>query len=435
MTLAELMSCFRRADCVKAYVKYLAGNDNSKNQVYLGPSFGVLNIIPNLQIKPSQSGTRKDPIFKASVKFSWLGDDGCIYPAPHSQLIFYPQYPEVRFSGFLLGCSNPPSKLMNCRLNGRILLIGVKADGTVLGYVASSDSIIAHELGVGSRLEEQGVFKVLPFIKDSIEDSRTILLSELRRIHNQGWIRSKRLLPDGRLGSCEAPQCGGYTLEAELGVRPNGFSEPDFRGWEVKQHNVSNFTNISVGVITLITPEPTLGYYAEKGVIPFVKKFGYADKKGRQDRLNFGGIHRAGLKNELTGLRLELVGYDAAKGKIVDENGGISLISPRDECAASWPFAGLMEHWNRKHAKAVYVPSMSRCEANLQYYYGDRVKLGEGTDFLKFLGAFADGKIYYDPGIKVENVSTSPKPKKRSQFRVHCRDLECLYTKMTVVSL
>jgi hypothetical protein len=28
--------------------------------------------------------------------------------------------------------------------------------------------------------------------------------------------------------------CGGYTLEAELGATPNGYSEPDFMGWEIK---------------------------------------------------------------------------------------------------------------------------------------------------------------------------------------------------------
>lgn len=434
MTLTELLSQFKSFNCSKAYVKYLAENDNSKNQIYLGPSFAVLNVIPNLQIRPSRSGSKKEPIFKASVNFSWIGEDGVAYAAPRSQLIFYPQYPEVRFSGFLLGCSKPPSKLLNCRLNGRILLIGVREDGAVLGYVASSDSHIAGELG-SIRLEEQGVFKVLPFVRDYAEDSRKILLSELLRIHKQGWIRSKRLLPDGSLGSCEAPQCGGYTLEAELGIRPNGFSEPDFNGWEVKQHNVSSFNNVSVGVITLMTPEPKSGYYAEEGVLSFVRKFGYADKKGREDRLNFGGIHKVGQINELTKLRLELVGYDAAQGKIVDENGGVFLVSFRDECAAAWPFAGLMEHWNRKHAKAVYVPSKSTREPSLQYYYGDKVSLGEGTDFLKCLRAFADGKIYYDPGIKVENISSSPKTKRRSQFRVHCRDLASLYATMTVVSL
>ncbi|MEO0062747.1 MAG: hypothetical protein RLZZ08_1307, partial [Pseudomonadota bacterium] len=32
-----------------------------------------------------------------------------------------------------------------------------------------------------------------------------------------------------------------YTLEAELGITPNGIAEPDFQGWEVKQYGVRDF--------------------------------------------------------------------------------------------------------------------------------------------------------------------------------------------------
>jgi hypothetical protein len=45
--------------------------------------------------------------------------------------------------------------------------------------------------------------------------------------------------------ACEAPNCGGYTLEAELGITPNGYSEPDFLGWEVKQFGVANFARVN----------------------------------------------------------------------------------------------------------------------------------------------------------------------------------------------
>ncbi len=33
-------------------------------------------------------------------------------------------------------------------------------------------------------------------------------------------------------------------LEAELGVTPNGYSEPDFMGWEIKQFGVKKFDKI-----------------------------------------------------------------------------------------------------------------------------------------------------------------------------------------------
>jgi hypothetical protein len=39
----------------------------------------------------------------------------------------------------------------------------------------------------------------------------------------------------------------------------------------------------------------------------------------------------------------------------------------------------------------------------------------------------AIGNIYYDPGIKMENASTNPKIKPRSQFRIVSRNLKSLY--------
>jgi hypothetical protein len=83
-------------------------------------------------------------------------------------------------------------------------------------------------------------------------------------------------------------------LEAELGVAKNSKSEPDFHGWEVKQHSVANFDTVGSGAITLMTPEPTGGYYKEHGAAEFVRKFGYADKAGRLDRLKLRGRPSSG---------------------------------------------------------------------------------------------------------------------------------------------
>jgi hypothetical protein len=48
----------------------------------------------------------------------------------------------------------------------------------------------------------------------------------------------------------------------------------------------------------------------------------------------------------------------------------------------------------------------------------------------------AVGKIYYDPGIKLEGASTAkPKVKRRSQFRVRVRDISALYKKAERVEL
>ena len=159
---------------------------------------------------------------------------------------------------------------------------------------------------------------------------------------------------------------------------------------------------------------------------------GYGDKSGRVDRMNFGGVHGVRLKHNGTLLTLVLDGFDSKNGKMTDANGSLSLLDERDNAAASWTFAHLMELWNRKHAKAVYVPALAKILPERHYKYGPRVRLGEGTDFNHLLTAIAAGTVYYDPGIKLEGVnSENPKHTRRSQFRVRSRDVSKLYFGMT----
>jgi hypothetical protein len=435
MTLNRLKSQFADAGCIKLYAKPLAENDNSKNQVYFGPDFEALNLFPTLAIVP-KSGT-KNPIFKAKMNFGWLQPNGTAEPAAGAQLILYPQYPEVRFSGFLKGCANAPSELMAGRISGRVLFLGVTADRRVIGFVVDSDSEVAAEFRALSLQPAAGVFipLSLPRIIDGA-DSRTKLLAELRRIHQLGWIESKQLSSDGRLDPCNAPQCGGFTLEAELGIPKNSFSEPDYLGWEVKQHTVSNFARVEVGTITLMTPEPDGGFYREEGVEAFIRKYGYADKGGRPDRLNFGGVHKVDVRHATTNLTMTLMGFDTTKGVISDASGCIALVSDSGAVAASWGYGELLAHWARKHSRAAYVPSQCLKEPTRRYSYGDRVRLAERTDSLRLLRAMAKGHVYYDPGIKLENASTEkPTSKRRSQFRVSSKNIGLLYHSMELVTL
>jgi hypothetical protein len=433
LTLSRLMQMMASLGVKRVYVKQLAQNDNSKNQPYFGSDFESLNILPNQGVRLETTDTKQ--IFKAALNFYWLGDDGLLSRAPGAQLILYPQYPEVRFSGFLHKCKEAPSHLMSGRQRGRLLFLGVGRDTRIIGHVVSAESPIAREFEelVGG-LARVGVFFELPFA--AAADTRSSLLAELRRIHLLGWLDSRRLLASGGFGPCESSNCGGYTLEAELGVLPNAFSEPDFLGWEIKQYAVPKFEQTSAGVLTLMTPEPSGGYYLKHGVEKFVRKFGYKDKLGRTDRMNFGGIHRIGLRHPATKLTLTLIGLDSASAKITDPTGGIELRSDNGESAATWRYADLMSHWNRKHARAAFIPSLRRLAPRRQYSFSPTVRLGEGTDFLLFLKALALGLIYYDPGIKLEEASTAkPKTKRRSQFRIRSGNLSGLYHALNPVSL
>ena len=424
-----------QAGVVKLFGKLLAENDNSKNQVYFGPGFQALNLFPNEGIVPDSSATH--PIFKAKLRFGWLQANGGVVPAPGAQLILYPQYPEVRFSGFLKGCADPPSKLMAARIAGRILLLGVTADRRVIGFVAAASSEIASEFESLHPSPQTGViFSLgLPLIPDET-NSRAKLLAELRRISALGWISSKQLDSEGTLKPCVASHCGGLTLEAELGISKNSIADPDYLGWEVKQHTVTNFSRAySAAPITLMTPEPTGGFYKTQGVEAFIRKFGYPDKNGKPDRFNFGGVHRTGARQASTGLELQLVGYDSARGKITDSGGSVVLVNDAGEVAAAWEFNGLLGHWSHKHSLAVYVPAMRRMRPTRQYAYGARVRLAQRTDPLRFLAALASGSVYYDPGIKLENASSKPVVKRRSQFRIASKHIAELYNSLDEVDV
>ena len=265
--------------------------------------------------------------------------------------------------------------------------------------------------------------------------SRERLLRKLGEIHRLGWLASQRLYSGGTFGPCTGTNCGGFTLEAHFGIVPNGRAEPDFEGWELKGHTVNDFVRFASGPLTLMTPEPTGGYYKQHGAEAFVRKYGYPDTLGRADRLNFGGVHKIGERQGRTGLALTFIGYDPSRNRITDATGGFTLADDDGNEAATWHFAGLIEHWNRKHAKAAYVPFMARKQPAQQYAYGGRARLGEGTDFLRFLQAMASHKVYYDPGIKLEGAaSTKPKTKRRSQFRIKSAEIGALYAKLETKS-
>lgn len=459
MDLTRLTGLFAQAGCNKLYAKHLSENDNSKNQIYFAGTVESLNIFPYHQIYAEN--TKRGPSFKAHLDFGWLLENGQVDRALGAQLILYSQYPEVRFSGFLDGCKTAPSELMRSRLAGRILFLGVATDRRVLGFVVSDQTQIAREFNDNNYQPSIGVFieLALPGVIGTL-DSRIRLLNELHRINRLGWINSKQLDASGQLKPCRAPQCGGYTLEAELGIPKNSDAEPDYFGWEVKQHKVSKFNRPATGTpITIMTPEPTGGFYHDHGPEDFIRKFGYPDKLGRADRLNFGGIHKVGNKHPLTGLTMQLNGFNIATGKITDANGAVVLVDDGGIIGASWAFTGLLAHWSRKHMHAVYVPSMFRLSSISksgaqnnrrdvrgslevrkdtmcpQYSYGDKVRLAQGTDSIRLLIAFANGMVYYDPGIKLEQASTKPVVKRRSQFRIASKHVGALYASMEVVEV
>ncbi|ETN98872.1 hypothetical protein RFI_38615 [Reticulomyxa filosa] len=435
-SITQLLQLMQSHGATRFYAKKLSPNDNSKNQIYLGGNFSALNIIPfkDIYIDDSDLVGSKRERAKADVSFYWIRTEGK-YKAPDAQLILYSKYPEVRMSGFLKGCKNAPSDIMSIRDEGRVLFLGITHNGEVLGYATGSHHPLSKELYTQDRWETLGVFIEIPPDTNKRQDTKSQLLFVLKRIYEKQWIASQKMSINGLIEPYSARNGGGYTLEAELGISPNGHSEPDYLGWEIKQYGVADFIKFSSkSPVTLMTPEPTGGIYQDAGIVDFIRKFGYADKSGKVDRINFGGIYACNKDyHNGTGLRLGLDGYDSSTGKITDMSGGMLLISRKEEIAAQWGFVDIMQHWNRKHSQAAYVPSLFRTPPP-EYYYGAKVLLCEQTDFSLFLKAVASGIIYYDPGIKIEgclhceitysqNAFVNSIPKLKTSSRLSVRNI------------
>lgn len=431
ITLNELREIFGTNGAGKILLKPLAENDNSKQQVYLGSDFEVLKEIPYGEVVADSAAKIQN--FKASVNFFWLTADSQFESAPHTKLILYPSYPEVRLSGFLRGCASAPSDHMRPipkeargpknQWDGRVLCMGITNDGRVLAHLALADSAISKDFAAYKERGKltQSVTSKLLFELEGVsakQDTRVLLLSELKRIYAIGWTNSVRL-KSGEMLPYTARNGGGYTLEALLGVEPNGRSEPDFMGWEVKGHSGSR--------ITLMTPEPDAGYYGENGAEAFVRKYGYQRDDGV---FYFTGTHKVNIRHEKTQQILSLEGFDPAQGKILNVDGGIFMIDKDDNPSASWSYPGLIKHWGRKHANAVYVQYETKTEPEPKYRFLSPVRLGVGTDFNKYLAAMHAGHVVYDPATKyTPNPSgVGGRVKARSQFRMSSNNLSLLYT-------
>jgi hypothetical protein len=417
LSYESLVCRFRQEGVRTLLVKALAENDNSKNQVYLGGDSTVLSVLRPVRILEQVAAGRatrkrvRGVSFHAELNLAWLGDDGVTTPAPHAKLIYYPQYPEIRFSGFLQGCARAPSDLLRGRESGRVLALGLDRRGRILAYAGDRRSELAGVVRNMPPPERGQVYHKISLEQQSaLGESHASLRKALSEVCRMGWLEGRKLNRDGVV-PYSAPNGAGYTLEALLGVEANGDARPDYRGWELKAGRG--------GPITLLTPEPDGGLYHERGPVEFVRGYGYPDKLGRPDRLNVGGCFRVGSLHAVTGLSLESL----------ETPGRLAWVDRDGTVAASWSHGKLLEHWCRKHGRAAYVSYESRGRGeDRRYRFLPRVKVGEGADFPRFLDALDDGRVYLDPGIKLEDASAArPRIKRRCQFRVKTKDLPSLY--------
>lgn len=450
LSSGKLVKLLKDLGCNRIIYKKLAPNDNSKNQPYFGSHLTDLPFLPTKNITATQTSSQKAGTDKRSTKFVaefplvWIDASGKKYSAPNAKLIYYPQYPEVRFSGFLSGseieCGNWMDPTRNGRSEGRVLFLGINQRlKTTFAFLAIPTSRISFEISEQPSFELTSIFREIALDQETAGtiSPRNQLLCRLQAINKKGWIDSKRLNSGGSAITYKAQNGGGYTLEAELGIVPNGDALPDFMGWEVKQFAANNFFtafSISKG-LTLFTPEPTDGEYVELGAAEFAIKYGIVSKT-EPTRYDFTGRHFFGQRQSKSGFRLHLTGFDYIKRVLDDATGGIVLLNDNNNVIAKWNYSKIIERWKVKHTQAVYVPSNKQTISSIiQYRYSHLIRLYNTTNINLLLNSIHTKSVYYDPGINVKNVNTKPLVHARSQFRIKVKDLNKLYINREDINL
>ena len=427
----DLIITFQDFGCERLFIKKLSKNDNSKQQIYLGPSFDVLSHIPPGEIVQKEGMKRET--WWTTVDLSWLGNQNQLAKAPYTKLILYPKYPEIRLSGFLRGCKNAPNEILTSRGEGRILFLGIKDGSEVIAFVCNSDHNVVKTSN--SALDFDGVFSEYP-LRKSVSGLSALdqLMNDLREIHQTGWIGGQRLNSEGEVVPCNAQNAIGYTLESQLGIKANGLPGPDKLGWEIKAHTVAKWDAIPSKPLSLITTEPDGGVYVDEGLKSFIGNYGYTDSKGDG---RYGGIHKVGQLGRSSknreNLRMSLVGFDEKKMKISEPDGFLCLEDHSGEIAASWSFRHMLERWTKKHNKTMFVPALAENSSGLRsYYYGDRIRLGYNSDFPRLLNALHNGDVYLDP---MPVIYSSGGARKRSMFRINMKSLPVLFERFEEKSL
>ncbi|WP_063904874.1 MvaI/BcnI family restriction endonuclease [Burkholderia ubonensis] len=436
-SLSEIVAFLQNLYLDTALLKVLPKNANDKNQIYIASDFGILYDLFALTFseRGESTSTKDMPTSGRRIPeaafddFAWVSRDGTLVPAKRAKAIIYPQYPEARLSGFqTIENTIPPSlSVAFTKVAGdrkRLLVLGRTPEGACRAMVyvdVSAD--LERDIAALPSFERSKVCRRL-----SVDLGNTQKLEKLLSTVVGKPLRGCRLNASGQTLPFTGTQVCGYTLEHALNIVPNAEKNGDLFGIELKTH-----TQLKV---TLFTPEPDLGLYAED-FAGFMTTYGYLDGDGNY-RLT--GVHKVNARSSKSGLTLKLREYRMEDGQWVagpyDPNTALTskmdavevvLEDDNGFTAAGWSLERLMNSWGAKHNETVYIPALKAnnpdpVESANGYEYvvtfAPKVMWCHKTSAEQMLKAIHDGVIFLDPAPKL-HTSDPSKNKRRAQWRVN----------------
>lgn len=404
--LSELEASFTAVGCNRLHFKALAAKqDNDKNQIYLGTDESLLHSWPGITNfrSPSTSRAKRGahpgrPKLERTLDFWWLWPSRPAAHAPHTRLINYFQYPEIRLSGFIRGCEAPPDALKRNRLSAygpRWLVIGISST-RVYGAVVDATSFVdtADLERPAHRGDGRVLHQLLLLPRSTLLDHQDLLMRKLRYIGRRWHMSQTLTIGSDAARPFRGSQGAEHTLRALTGLESHTRPKPEMPGLEIK--------SFSGRPISLVTTEADHGVRAEAGFDAFMTTYGSPDDGSPHIR-RFAGLHSTHSTNTQTGLRLRVTNWDLETGRPSgSEPPALQLLDEqRRVVAAGWSLDHLARAWAEKHVNAIYVRTSSRRDQKglypTHYQFGPDAIIAEGTDILRFLHAVAIGEIYLDP--------------------------------------
>jgi len=255
--------------------------------------------------------------------------------------------------------------------------------------------------------------------------TKEILIEELQKIAQQGWIENARKGNAGGIGN---------TLEDLLGIEENNLPIPNATEWELKTQRLNTF---SLTTLFHIEPSPRAIKFVPQILLPYYgwkhkeagKKYPKTEKSFRQ---TFGGKHtNRGFCLKVDEINKKvIVSFDYRKVsqelkewlQQVQRNIGLTELNPQPY----WGFDDLASKAGTKLLNCFYVQAEVKKENGKEFYKYNNILMLQKFSFKKFLQEIEKDNVLVDFDARTgHNHGT--------KFRLRQNCFPNLYEKTTVI--